>query len=554
MAAHPPGSGPGPGFSDRDFKLNAYHQEQYREAFRSALAAGQVKPLLFPWSLIGCFFLPLFYLSIPHQQRPWLYRMRWAVAAAVIYLNVDLVRTTSADNEAVAYATGLMGAWGTVWSLRMLIFTRPQWDAARVERRLRRQQHANGFTTKEREEEKGKPSSTMVPPDESVAAALVHSEYYWQPFPATAPFLTRLGWTADLLTSFRGGGWNFAISSIPHPPPPRHITSHDKLRHEPVRLDFMALSTRAGTTRSPTYAAFLRSRLAHIALSYLVIDLLTTTIRQDPYFVLGPAYALHPSSPSLPALYERLPLPGQTIPLIRNAAAITGIAAVLHLYDALRQLASVFFVLPLGATARADLWQHPTLFGSLFCAGSVPGRGLAGFWGGFWHQTFRAGFVAPADYLLSLVQVAIAFILSGLLHAAGNYTSVTRSTAEAWPSALFFLLQAAGVLVQTGACALLRSGAIMNNNNNNNRLVVLPGWVRRAGNLAFVVCWLQMTGWALVDDMSRGGVWLFEPVPVSLLRLVGLGVPGEGWWRWEGETYGWRWHWGRYWWESGLRL
>ncbi|KAK4128763.1 hypothetical protein N657DRAFT_639253 [Parathielavia appendiculata] len=557
MAVHPPGPGP----DDGNFNLGAYHQQQYRETFRAALAAGKVKPLLFPWSFIGCFFLPLFYLSIPHKQRPWLYRMRWAVAATVVYLNVNLIRTTSADNEAVAYATGLMAVWGTIWSLRCLIFTRAQWDAARVERRQRRP-HANGFI---RGEETQK-SSAMVPPDESVAIALLHSEYYWQPFPTTAPFLTRLGWTAGLLISFRGGGWNFSIPSIPHPPLPKHIISHDKLVHEPVRLDLMPLTTRAGTTRSQTYASFLRSRLKQIILSYLLIDILTTTMRQDPYFVLGPAYALHPSSPSLPGVYNHA-VPGQIIPLVRNIAAIAGIVAVLHLYYALLQLAAVF-ILPRLLGARAELWQHPTLFGGLFCQGTVLDRGLAGFWGGFWHQTFRAGFVAPAEYLLSfvfyyppypqrhhqhekklvrsLVKVAMAFVLSGLLHAAGNYTSVTRETAAAWPSAVFFLLQGIGALVQNGACFVLRS--IVKDMNR------IPPWIRRAGNLVFVVCWLQMTGWALIDDMSRGGVWLFEPVPVSPLRMMGLGVPGERWWRWEGETYGWRWHWGSHWWESGLRL
>jgi hypothetical protein len=572
MAAHHPGPGFGSGLDNRNVNFGAYHQQEYREAFRAALATGRVQPFLFPWSFIGSFFLPLLYLSIPHTQQPWLYRMRWAVAAAVVYLNVRLVQTTSADNEAMAYATGLMGAWGIIWSLRMLIFTRPQWDTARVERRPRTQK-ANGF---KREAEKEGPS-TMVPPDESVAVSLRHNEYFWQHFPSTAPFLTRLGWTADLLTSFRGAGWNFAIPSIPHPPFPKHTASSNKPGHdEPVRLDLIPLATRAGTARSPTYASFCRSRLTHFALSYLIIDLLTATMRRDPYFVLGPDFASHPLHPKLPDSYARLPLPGLTIPLIRNGAAMVGIIAVLHLYVSVLQL-MIVFVLPGLLGVRAELWQHPTLFGGL--GWDMVDRGLAGFWGGSWHQTFRAGFVAPADWVLSfffprqlhhhhhhhhhdgqqqhhhqhglrhhkllrsVLQLVVAFVLSALLHAAGNYTSVTRDTAVVWTSALFFLLQGVGVLLQSGTCYLLRSW-----------MRRLPRWARRAGNLVFVLCWLQATGWGLIDDMSRGGVWLFEPVPVSPLRMMGFGMPGENWWRWEGESYGWRWHRGRHWWESGVRL
>jgi hypothetical protein len=145
--------------------------------------------------------------------------------------------------------------------------------------------------------------------------------------------------------------------------------------------------------------------------------------------------------------------------------------------------------------------------------------------------------------LRSVLQLVVAFVLSALLHAAGNYTSVTRDTAVVWTSALFFLLQGVGVLLQSGTCYLLRSWTRR-----------LPRWARRAGNLVFVLCWLQATGWGLIDDMSRGGVWLFEPVPVSPLRMMGFGMPGENWWRWEGESYGWRWYRGRHWWESGVRL
>ncbi|EAQ93255.1 hypothetical protein CHGG_01490 [Chaetomium globosum CBS 148.51] len=292
----------------------------------------------------------------------------------------------------------------------------------------------------------------MVPPDESVAASLPHNEYFWQPFPATASYLTRLGWTADLLTACRGAGWNFSISSIPHPPFPTKPLDGNEL----VRLDLIPLASRTGTRRSQTYAAFLRSRLLEFALSYLTIDILTGTMRHDPYFVLGPDYAAqgHP----LPALYARLPLPAVTIPVLRNIPALAGIMAGMHLEHSLLQLAIVFPLRGLFG-ARAELWQHPTLFGGF--VPSVLDRGLAGFWGGWWHQTFRAGFVAPTRWWFAsrrpshprgnppadngpdnkpsaapppLLEAFFAFLLSGILHSGRRTHLPSRAPRAPWTS------------------------------------------------------------------------------------------------------------------------
>ncbi|KAH6650707.1 hypothetical protein F5144DRAFT_543720 [Chaetomium tenue] len=520
MVVHAPGSASGSGSSQEFFNLAVYQQQQYRDAFNAAVAAGELKPLVIPWSFVGSFFLPLLYLSIPHTNRPWLYRMRWLVAAAVVYLNTRLLQTTSAINEAVAFATGLLAVWGTISALRLLIFTRPQWEAARVERRPRRTENGHGLGG-----EKEKPVA-MVPPDESVAASLPHNEYFWQPFPATASYLTRLGWTADLLTACRGAGWNFSISSIPHPPFPTKPLDGNEL----VRLDLIPLASRTGTRRSQTYAAFFRSRLLEFTLSYLTIDILTGTMRHDPYFILGPDYATqgHP----LPALYARLPLPAVTIPVLRNIPAFAGIMAGIHLYHSLLQLAIVFPLRGLFG-ARAELWQHPTLFGGF--VPSVLDRGLAGFWGGWWHQTFRAGFVAPARWWFAsaekrpnddnnnndnnnndnnnndnnkpspappLLEAFLAFLLSGTLHSAGGHTSVPRTT-RPWTSIAFFTLQTLGIALQP---ILLPHTTNPNPKKTSHRLT----------NLLYTLAFLQLTAWGLVDDMGRAGVWLFEPVPFSV--------------------------------------
>ncbi len=552
------------------------HQQRYREAFHADVAADTLKPLVFPWSFVGSFFLPLAYLNIPHVHRPWLFHLRWAVSAAVVAFNIDLAQTTSSGNEAVAYATGLLAVWGSIWALRLLIFTRPQWDAARVVRRPKKQKAVS----------ENPQLTPATAPDESVAAALPQSEYIWQPFPATAPLLTRLAWTADLLTAWRGAGWNFAISTIPHPPrPPQHLLHSGSPL--PVRLDLIPPSP----ARSTTYAAFLRSRLTQFALSYITIDILTCTMRSNPYFVYGPDH-FAPSRTLADDFTPRVLFRD----LKQNLPAFAGILAGLHLYASALQLLVVF---PLRRVVgvKAELWMHPTLFGGFW--GPVGTREVAGFWGVWWHQTFRAGFVAPGEWIASFFKGAegvasgearrnevgngqsnlgvneaakesnetttptptptpdaprrplllraltttIPFLLSGLLHAAGSFTSAPSATytRPTWPvgSFYFFALQPVQILVW-----YLMLGNI------------LTGGSQRILSVLSTARFLASQGSFLIDDMSRASIWLFEPVPVSPLRMVGLGPFGEGWWRWGGGEYGLSWYsgGGGRWWEAGVRF
>ncbi len=78
-------------------------------------------------------------------------------------------------------------------------------------------------------------------------------------------------------------------------------------------------------------------------------------------------------------------------------------------------------------------------------------------------------------------------------------------------------------------------------------------------NVVFLLLWFYVTGPLLADDFARGGIWLFEPVPVSVVRGLGFGLNEEGWWCWGeggGKWVGW---WsdrsgrGR-WWRSGVML
>ncbi|KAK0745979.1 hypothetical protein B0T18DRAFT_480464 [Schizothecium vesticola] len=494
--------------------LPAYYRDLYRSQYYADLANGNVRPLTLPYSLLGCFF-PVFYLAFPHRRRPWLHRSRFLVVLAIILVNIDVVfwRRTSSANFASSYATGLACAWGTIWGTTLLLVMDVQGRVARIA--LRRQTDPNYDAGKE----------VANIPDESIRSALKQGwEYYWQPYPEDAPFTTRLGWVWSLYTSFRGAGWSFAIPTIPHPPPPTNPSTSPTLTFTPTTLR----RPPCGSSISPTHASFLRSRLLFIFLSYLALDLWTITARYDPYFVPGPGVPL----PPLPSI------PPSLLPFAHTLFSALGILSALFFYLPLSQLLSYLTTPPL----HRHLFLFPTPFGSLR---ALPSRGLAGVWGSFWHQSFRLGFTSPTAHLLpprttstTAATTFTAFLLSGLLHAAGGFTCPAPAHTQ-WPMPLaFFLSQFLGVALQTTITKTFSFSV-----GRRTKAVL---------NTAFALAWLHATNWMLIGDFSRAALWLFEPVPVSVLRLVGFGAEGEGWWRWDGTFLpGWTGGGGGRWWEGG---
>ncbi|KAK4672966.1 hypothetical protein QC763_107630 [Podospora pseudopauciseta] len=524
-----------------------------RTLFYTQLSLGKIKPLVLPSAFFGTLFLPLLYLSIPHKSRPWLYSLRWVVAFLIVYIDYTLLLTTSGSNVAIGYAVGLIACHGTVWGLTLVLFTRPQWDAARVVR--------DGET----------------------------GGYTWEFYPEEGSWWKRVGWAGDLLLNFRGAGWNYAVSTIPSPPFPTAGGGQGQT----VEMGRMEKVTRQGYWVCETGREFVRDRLWQVGWSWVVIDVWTTFGRADPYIVLGPEYvhSSHWKINSLPPALEGVPM--GVVSLGRSILGITGVAAGLFYFHSIYQLVN-YCVLGKGGLdllgVQGELWQYPSLFGGFHM---VKEKGLAGFWGAWWHQSFRRGFAAAGEWVFdvvatgetvpalrvrdtngevngkgydndkerrakkptrakTVVTVLIAFFLSGLMHACGGLTSMSPTT-KFWTPIMFFATQGVGVLVQGFVCQYFR-GFIERNFSTR--------W-RRVGNLVVVAVWLQWTGWGLVDDMSRAGIWLFEPVPFSpvrwLVKILGygdmLGGNNGNVWRLD-EEYGLRWWWGPEgrWWESGIRL
>ncbi|KAI7787126.1 hypothetical protein LA080_001219 [Diaporthe eres] len=551
----------------------------YRAHFAHELALGTVRPLVVPCGVLVTFGLPILYFAIPHRNRPWLFRARYLLMLYILLYNVRETFVTTSPNFALGYAVGLMQAWGIIWNMTLLVFMRPQFDAERVERRPARpkvdaqvgmNRSTNGHARISDAEENGlpvqdghahavtrvnggskAPAQTPEPweaeggkvvdaPDEDVETSLAQGhEYYWQSYPEDSSFLARLEWSYDLVTSFRGTGWNWSIPVVPRPSKP------DK-PHSGALVDLasMPVSTPQGYRRFTTRRGWLRRELLPSIAGCLALDALSVVMMKDPYFILGPEYTESAVPIPLPPLLAAL-APWQLF-LYRSALSSGGVLAAISVMMKLWQLICAFTLRPL-LGSRADLWHYPTLFGGF--AHNVLDRGLAGFWGGYWHQTFRVAFGAPAAWLAGpgrrpnkTAAGFFAFAQSGLLHSLGSASCLPPS--RPWAPPVFFMLSWVGIMFQSTICGMpVVRGATR----------ALPRWASRAGNLAFVSVWLVATQYWMLDDLARSGIWLLEPVPVSLFRALGLGAPGDHWWRWAWDELP-RLHSGVHWWDIGIAL
>lgn len=314
----------------------------------------------------------------------------------------------------------------------------------------------------------------------------------------------------------------------------------DSSRQKP--LHSIPATSREGFTRVRTRWELVRERLwACMLPSYLLLDLCAVYMLQDPYFVAGPEHG-----EALPPVLAALP--PAVLALCRTALSFVGILSALWLAWNLGALGLAFLGPPVFGF-RAEPWHLPSMSGSF---ANVLDRGLAGFWGAWWHQTFRFGFAAPTAWLVrrgyltagspvaALVGAFVAFLQSGFLHATASYT--TMPPTKPWEPALFFLLSGVGGQFQYTLARTFRGP-----------IAQLPRWLRRLGNLAFVFAWLHFTGSFLLDDFGRCGLWLWEPVPFSVVRWAGFGLKGDKWWRWDRDHFP-HWYTGKHWWETGWGL
>jgi hypothetical protein len=440
-----------------------------------------------------------------------------------------------------------------MWVFALIVCNDAQTDFQRIERteglfKMNAQVQAtqNGHVQRDQKKLNSIPNGNgngHITPREHLGPSERHGEFAWQSYPLT-PFIERLDWVLDVFCNFRGAGWSWRTSSIP--PPPKAI--QEEVRRNSPRPPKHSNAVRPGQPR--VYSSRRELLIANaktFAVGYLVLDALKTVMMHDPYFW---------------GIMDRPPPSWLPHILANSSFFLSGYRSTLSMLGVQWALQTIFSMGPLFFSgllgpsvlgARAEPWMYPETWGPFSI---VFDHGLAGWWSSWWHQTFRFAFEQPSKKLVGLLnldpqspvakllQLVIAFSLSGTLHACGSITTVGETRPLRGPMA-FFLLQALGVFLELTLCSTLRKSGVQR---------YVPKWAMDMFTFFYVHFWFYHTGPLLCDDFSRCGVWLFEPVPVSLFRAIGLGAEGDGWWCWSGKAVNWYSDPRGRWWKSGFAL
>ncbi|KAF2028966.1 hypothetical protein EK21DRAFT_101449 [Setomelanomma holmii] len=525
--------------------------EHYYKQYDKAIAAGDYQPFLYPWGTFGAVVV-IVYLLIPHQNRPWLEKCRYLAFAWITAFATYTILYTRAKGMATALGIGLISAWSVCWISAILICNDAQTDFCRIERlegafRSSTPSHIiskDVNNTSKAQDEKRHNTINHEITEGQLGPASRYGQFAWQSYPYM-PFIERLDWVCDIFCNFRGVGWNWRTSALP--PPPKHI-QEQLYRNSGAIVPKSSNHVHTGQVQLyPTRAALLRANLKTLIIGYLVLDFLKTTMMHDPYFW---------------GLTDRLPpsyLPFNVIhghPIWTHIYRLTlSMLAVKQALQTIFSLGPLFFSGILGPRllgARAEPFMYPETWASYSV---VLDKGLAGWWGSWWHQTFRFAFAEPSRVVLErmgwdrksgkakALQLGVAFALSGIVHASGSWTCAGRTRPFRGPI-VFFLLQAVGIFVETVLTRAFRPLGLQH--QVPNRLI--QTWA-----LVYVHVWFYHTGHLLCNDFAQGGVWLFEPIPISVFRGLGFGADArDGWWCWGGLDELVRWHHGESWWTTGI--
>ena len=522
---------------------------QQLEARHDALIeSGEYTTWTYPYGSLGAF-LVLAYLLIPHQKSPILKKSRYLVWSLSVAWAAYSIFYTRAGGAVASFGVGLSNAWSVLWFTVCLVAYDAQDEFCRIEvaegasgnmkvekvSAATPKGHTNDTATATSKE-----NGHVDAANESVdQRTLDKPRRIWQYYPGL-PFAERLDWVLDLLMNFRGMGWNWRIATLPSPP--KAVLEQLKGTETTVSRRFVqrsALSVRSYASAKD----LLHSNIVSIVTGYLLVDVLKTMAIHDPYFI---GFIDAPAPSYMPNSIQASPI------LTRVYRLMLALLALRIVLGTIFALAPIFFVGMLGPKrigVRGEHWMYPAEWGSYM---TVFDKGLAGWWGAWWHQTFRFAFETPASRTVELlrlaprsmpakvVQLFVVFALSGFLHASGSHTSLgeTRPVRGPWT---FFLLQPVGIIAQMMLGKWLRAAGVTQRT---------PKVVRRMVNFVFVHIWMYWTAPLFIDDLAKGGTFLFEPVPVSLVRGLGFGLPGDSWYTWKGGLV--IWHTARNWWQSGI--
>lgn len=502
--------------------------EQLALVYDRLITSGENTPVLIPWVFLGIAIVPLYLiLDTSQSSQSLLVRFSiWSATAALMTHNILFVR---ARNPAVTYAVGLMSAWMILWSAALLLAKDPRRDFARIRRRD--------------VDSKSASESRSPVEGETNVSNVRQKQVFWQYYPRES-LLERIDWVSDLYNNFRGVGWNWRVSGLPALP--AEIQA-DLGKETLPRTAALAKYRRKGEAYDlQNRSALLRHTLWIAVRDYIIIDILRAIAVADPYFwgVLDAPAPIY-----LSALLRSNAFVVKSTRLLLELAAMS---FALEYVMTIGPLLLVGVLGPGGITnTRGEPWMYPDIFGSF---DAVFEKGLAGWWAGWWHQVFRYGFEAPSKKIIALLgmdhrtslartlQLVIVFGLSGTIHACGSYTQLGQTATLSGPFR-FFMSQVIGIGAQMVVVDLLRRSGITPR---------CPRWLSRIANFVYVHVWFYHTAPWLTNDLSKGGLWLYEPLPVSIVRGLGFGTAEQIWIPWSSDAIWW--HDGGHWWNSGWAI
>ncbi|TFY75037.1 hypothetical protein EWM64_g8975 [Hericium alpestre] len=210
---------------------------------------------------------------------------------------------------------------------------------------------------------------------------------------------------------------------------------------------------------------------------------------------------------------EGRPLGAQGAPMrvVNILAFMSSPYALLNLQYSVLAMVGVGF-----GVCGSQVQDWPELFGRWADAWSV-----RQFWGRTWHQLIRRYTGDAGKALVSLfgfqrgtnasayTQLYTAFLLSGLMHAGGDYMVTPAAFGSSIP---FFVMQAVAITLEDGVIALGRRAGLRDG----------PAW--RALGYCWVVAWFWWSVPSFVDWSLARGVGRSQALPLSLVESVGKWV------------------------------
>ncbi|KAL9048359.1 MAG: hypothetical protein Q9162_007764 [Coniocarpon cinnabarinum] len=513
--------------------------QRYHQKYDQDLASGKYLPFAYPLATFGAAIGLLFFLLVPPTSSLHSPFTRYLTFAVIASWHTYLTIYCQGLNPSTGFGVGGIATFGTVWAATLLVFNDAKRDFKRLHRRPRCISAKGDETSKPAINSLINASMHLVEQhsDDSGYAGSQY-DYYWQSYP---PLLEdRLWWVLDLWSNFRLIGWDHGLDTMPTIPASVQKQLNASSKRDDNIIDRPVTTT--GLRRFESRDHLVQHFLWTFIKGYIMLDILCTLVRHDPYF-RGDLDAVPTGLPQFMLDWPGLWILGYRL-FVGMAFVWLGLRNVLVLAPLL--IPTVIDSKLLGTWSEP--WLYPDHYGSYTV---VFDKGLAGWWGGWWHQSFRCGFLAASDWILSIcnipehtvsarsISVLTAFFISGLIHAAGSLTLVGET--QPWAPTAFFMIQPVGIIAEISWRRLLARYGLRHR---------IPAWLGYLANFVWVHLWFWYTAPMFVDDMAKGGLWLGQMLPMSPARALGLGEKGDSLWCWEGPWA--EWHKGNPWWTSGL--